>query len=244
MTTERIQKAIARAGVCSRREAERLISAGRVTVNHKPITLGHKILPEDKVQIDGEDIIIPQLEALETQVLIYHKPEGEICTTSDEQDRDTVFENLPPLESGRWISVGRLDINSSGLLLFTNDGELANRLMHPSSEVEREYAVRVFGELTEDNINNMLSGVTLEDGEARFDKILPGKKTGINQWLNVILKEGRKREVRRIIESQACKVSRLIRVRYGTVKLPRDCYPGQHRLLSKQQVDKLVSSLA
>ncbi|MGP4953449.1 pseudouridine synthase, partial [Psychrobacter sp. T6-1] len=174
------------------------------------------------------------------RVIAYYKPEGEICSASDPEGRPTVFERLPKLTHDRWVMVGRLDINSSGLLLFTNDGEMAHRLMHPSSEVTREYAVRILGEVTPEIARNLTSGVMLEDGMAQFDDIKAGGGEGVNKWYHVQLKEGRNREVRRLFESQGLKVSRLLRTRYGSIDLPKELRTGRHIELDKKDINTLT----
>lgn len=220
--SDKLQKVLANAGVGSRREMERWIEAGRISVNGKLATLGDRVEPADKIRVDGN----PLNKSNDTpacRVLMYNKPEGELCSRKDPEGRATVFDRLPAIKNGRWIAVGRLDINTSGLLLFTNDGELANRLMHPSHEVEREYAVRVFGEVEDKMLKRLTKGVQLEDGEAKFTNIVkrPGDEESTNTWFNVSLSEGRNREVRRLWESQGVQVSRLMRVRYGTLELQK-----------------------
>ena len=221
MSEERVQKALARLGFGSRREIERWIEKGDVRVNGVKVTLGTKVSEGDRVQLNNRSVIIR--ESYErTQVILYNKPEGEICTRTDPEGRKTVFKNLPKIASGRWINIGRLDINTSGLLLFTNHGELANRMMHPSYEIEREYAVRVNGFVSDELLTNLQKGVLLDDGMAHFDRIEDGGGQGKNHWYNVVLKEGRNREVRRLWEAVNCQVNRLIRVRYGDLTLPRN----------------------
>lgn len=191
--------------------------------------LGDRALPGQEVALDGKPLPLPTSRQ-PARLIAYHKPEGELVTRSDPEGRPTVFANLPRLREGRWIAVGRLDLNSSGLLLLTDSGELANRLMHPSGGLEREYAVRVLGALSRDAEQRLLSGVPLEDGEARFSSLEPmerGREQSANRWYRVTLGEGRKREVRRLFEAVGCKVSRLIRTRYGGVRLPRALKPGR-----------------
>ncbi|WP_058910276.1 23S rRNA pseudouridine(2605) synthase RluB [Entomohabitans teleogrylli] len=221
--SEKLQKVLARAGHGSRREIEAIISAGRVSVDGKIATLGDRveITPALRIRIDGHLISIRETADQICRVLAYYKPEGELCTRSDPEGRPTVFDRLPKLRGARWIAVGRLDVNTCGLLLFTTDGELANRLMHPSREVEREYAVRVFGQVEESKIQELTRGVQLEDGPAAFKTIRFTGGEGINQWYNVTLTEGRNREVRRLWEAAGVQVSRLIRVRYGDITLPK-----------------------
>ena len=220
--SDKLQKVLANAGVGSRREMERWIEAGRISVNGKLATLGDRVEPADKIRVDGNALNTPN-DTPACRVLMYNKPEGELCSRKDPEGRATVFDRLPAIKNGRWIAVGRLDINTSGLLLFTNDGELANRLMHPSHEVEREYAVRVFGEVEDKMLKRLTKGVQLEDGEAKFTNIVkrPGDEESTNTWFNVSLSEGRNREVRRLWESQGVQVSRLMRVRYGTLELQK-----------------------
>ena len=219
--SEKVQKVLARAGKGSRREIESLISQGRVSVNGKTAFLGDRVDGSEQIRIDGHPVKLTTQEEDICRVLMYNKPEGEMCTRKDPEGRTTVFDRLPPLENGRWVAVGRLDINTSGMLLFTTDGELANRLMHPSQKVEREYAVRVFGEINEAMLQTLRNGVKLEDGPARFQKITYRGGEGRNHWFHVVLSEGRNREVRRLWESQDVQVSRLIRVRYGDMEMQR-----------------------
>jgi 23S rRNA pseudouridine2605 synthase len=235
--SEKLQKVLARAGMGSRREVEQWIAAGRVSVNGSIVTLGARVEDDDKIRVDGKLIRVTAAEESTCRVIMYHKPEGEVCTRNDPESRRTVFESLPKIGSGRWVAVGRLDLNTSGLMLFTNDGELANRLMHPSFQIEREYAVRVFGDVTDEKLRNLKKGVKLEDGMAKFDKILVKGGEGINQWFYVTLSEGRNREVRRLWESQELKVSRLIRVRYGALVLPRQLPQGTWRELDLEEVN-------
>ena len=219
--SEKLQKVLARTGKGSRREIEALISAGRVSVDGKTAYLGDRVEGTEQIRIDGHQVKLMSQEDDLCRVLMYNKPEGEMCTRKDPEGRATVFDRLPPLESGRWVAVGRLDINTSGMLLFTTDGELANRLMHPSQKVEREYAVRVFGEINEAMLQTLRTGVKLEDGMARFQQITYRGGEGRNHWFHVVLSEGRNREVRRLWESQDVQVSRLIRVRYGDMEMQR-----------------------
>ncbi|ABG41334.1 23S rRNA pseudouridine(2605) synthase RluB [Paraglaciecola mesophila] len=218
--SEKLQKVLANAGVGSRREMEKWIASGRISVNGKVATLGDRVEPLDQLRVDG-NLITAAAKSTICRVLMYNKPEGELCSRKDPQGRPTVFDRLPKIQNGRWIAVGRLDINTSGLLLFTNDGELANRLMHPKHEIEREYAVRVFGEVDDDMIKRLKKGVELEDGVSKFTEVRkrPGDDESLNSWYNVSLSEGKNREVRRLWESQGLQVSRLIRVRYGTLNL-------------------------
>jgi 23S rRNA pseudouridine2605 synthase len=242
-TGERLQKVLANAGLGSRREIEGWISAGRVTVNNQVARLGQRVKPEDRIQVDGKPVAKRRLAMPQRLVLLYNKPEGELVTRKDPAGRATVFERLPKLEHGRWIPVGRLDINSSGLLLLTTDGELANRLMHPSQQVEREYAVRVMGEVSEDQLKQLTHGVELEDGPARFEEIVEAGGSGINRWYHVVIMEGRRREVRRMWEAVGATVSRLKRVRYASVFLDSAVKVGQWRYLTDGEIDKLLQSM-
>jgi 23S rRNA pseudouridine2605 synthase len=235
---ERVQKALARMGFGSRREIERLISEQKIRINGQLAKPGDHVKAGDKINIGNRRAVI-STEVGRIRVLIYNKPEGEICTQKDDEGRPTVFESIGKLQTGRWISVGRLDINSSGLLLFTNYGELANHLMHPSREIEREYAVRVQGKVTDDIVKRLLKGVELEDGFLKFDSITDGGGQGANHWYNVIIKEGKNREVRRLWQSQDIRVSRLIRVRYGNLTLPRTLKLGRKVELSLDEIKAL-----
>jgi 23S rRNA pseudouridine2605 synthase len=223
---EKLQKVLARAGWGSRRQIEVWIAEDRITVDGKPATLGTRVTPDQTLRVDGRNV--PKYAAqLKPRILIYHKPEGEVCTRSDPQGRPTVFEKLPKLRGSRWINIGRLDFNTSGLLLFTTDGELANRMLHPSHEIEREYAVRVLGKVSDDMLARLKTGVMLEDGPAHFDSIVDAGGVGANHWYHVVLKEGRNREVRRLWEAVGIKVSRLMRVRFGPVVLPPHFHTGR-----------------
>jgi 23S rRNA pseudouridine2605 synthase len=217
---ERIQKVLARGGIGSRREIERWIDEGRLKINGKPVGLGDRLKDGDHLQINDRVVHWEKFIEQPTRVLLYHKPVGEVVTRRDPEGRPVVFTQLPKLAVSRWIAVGRLDINTSGLLLVTNNGELANRLMHPSTQVEREYAVRILGEVSEATLAKLKQGVELEDGIAKFDEIRFFGGEGANKWYNVIVAEGRNRLVRRLWESQEVIVSRLMRVRYGPVVLP------------------------
>lgn len=236
---ERLQKVLSRAGVGSRREVEAWIEQGRITVNKEVAVPGQKVTVGDAIFLDGKPISIEAAQAPVRRVLMYNKPEGEVTTRNDPEGRPTVFDRLPRLKDQRWIAVGRLDINTTGLMLFTTDGELANRLMHPSYEVDREYAVRVFGEVDDDMIKRMLDGVLLEDGTANFSDISPAGGSGINRWFHVTLFEGRNREVRRLWESQGVKVSRLKRVRFGPAFLPSRLSMGRWEEMDQKSVDAL-----
>lgn len=238
---EKLQKVLARAGQGSRREIEAMIEAKRVSVDGKIATLGDRVEVHSglKVRIDGHLVNITPTQKEICRVLMYYKPEGELCTRSDPEGRATVFDRLPRLNGARWIAVGRLDINTSGLLLFTTDGELANRLMHPSREVEREYSVRVFGNVDEAMLQRLRKGVQLEDGPANFKEIKVIGGQGLNQWFDVTLTEGRNREVRRLWESQGIQVSRLIRIRYGNIKLEKSLPRGGWEEMGLEQVNYL-----
>lgn len=238
--SERLQKLLASLGHGSRREIERWISEGLVTVNGRVATLGDQAGPEDKVTVRGR--VIPLKAAARPRVIVYHKPDGELTTRKDPEGRPTVFEHLPRLRNGRWIAVGRLDYNTSGLLLFTTDGELAAKLMHPSGEVEREYAVRILGEVSPDALKQLTTGVELEDGPARFETLREAGGTGANRWYHVTLREGRNREVRRLWEAVGLTVSRLARVRYGPVSLGRDLRAGRWRDLEPGEMGALYAA--
>lgn len=221
---EKLQKVLARAGLGSRREMERWIERGRVAIEGKAACLGDRVRRGQRVEVDGKALAAEQTA---TRCLLYHKPGGEICSRRDPDGRRTVFDRLPRLKSGRWIAVGRLDYHASGLLIFTTDGELANRLMHPGAQIEREYLVRVRGEVSDDRLKALREGVVLDDGPARFTDIQPGGGDGLNRWFYVVLMEGRNREVRRLWESQGLQVSRLKRVRYGDLFIPSRVKQGR-----------------
>ncbi len=246
-TGERIQKKLANLGFGSRREIERLIEAGLVKVNNKPATLGQHLIGNELIQIKGRKVVLSDVRSeKKTRILAYHKPLGVMCTRKDEQGRPTVFDHLPAIKNARWVMVGRLDANTSGLLLFTNNGSLANRLMHPSSEVEREYLVRVFGEVTEEKLQLLEKGVELEDGIARFDKIvaISPDDEARNNHFKVTLHEGKNREVRRLWEAVDCQVSRLKRVSYGGYEIPKTLKQGKTIELTAGEISKLLKSLA
>lgn len=238
---EKLQKVLARAGLGSRREMETAIAAGRVTVEGEVAKLGDRIEIQAKVTFDGRPVSLRSSEDTPRRVIMYNKPEGELCTRKDPEGRRTVFDRLPRLKGERWIAIGRLDINTSGLLLFTTDGELANKLMHPSTQVEREYAVRVMGEPKIEQIKAMVDGVMLEDGMARFTDVQEFGGEGINTWFHVVILEGRNREVRRLWESQGLTVSRLKRVRYGNVFLDKRAKAGEWSELSQEELDELAT---
>lgn len=236
MESERIQKLLARAGHGSRREVERWLSQGEITVNGEPAGVGDRATADDRIERLGKRLSLDGVKRFHVRLIAYHKPEGEVVTRDDEHGRRTVFDRLPPMNTSRWIAVGRLDINTSGLLLLTNDGELANRLMHPSREVEREYAVRVLGEVSDESIKQMMTGVELEDGTAKFLDIHDSGGEGANHWYHVVIAEGKKREVRRLWESQGVRVSRLMRVRYGPFIMDKGLRPGKWRDLNPSEV--------
>ncbi|MFV8869325.1 23S rRNA pseudouridine(2605) synthase RluB [Serratia fonticola] len=239
--SEKLQKVLANAGHGSRREIETMIEAGRISVDGKIAKLGDRVevVAGMKIRLDGHVVSIKESEEAVCRVLAYYKPEGELCTRSDPEGRPTVFDRLPKLRGSRWVAVGRLDVNTSGLLLFTTDGELANRLMHPSREVEREYAVRVFGQIDDEKLKQLSKGVQLEDGPAAFRTITFQGGEGINQWYNVTLTEGRNREVRRLWEAVGVQVSRLIRVRYGDIDLPKGLPRGGYTELDLKATNYL-----
>lgn len=242
--SERLQKVLARAGYGSRREIESWIAAGRISVDGEVAQLGQCVSGREDIRVDGRTIALAATIDRQTQrTLLYHKPVGELTTRSDPEGRPTVFDHLPVIKTGRWISVGRLDLNTAGLLLLTTDGELANRLMHPSYEIDREYAVRVLGPVEAPVFERLLKGVELEDGRAAFATIDDAGGRGANHWYHVTLKEGRNREVRRLWESQGMTVSRLIRVRFGPVSLPRGLRPGKYRELPRPDVNALYRSV-
>ena len=236
---ERLHKALAAIGVASRRDIEEMIIAGRISVNEMPAWIGQKVTPADRVRVNGK-LVQLRFEAKVPRVLLYHKPEGEIVSRDDPEGRPSVFDQLPKLRHGRWISVGRLDFNTSGLLLFTDDGGLANRLMHPRYEMEREYAVRILGQLSDEQIAMLTAGVQLSDGVARFMSVEDRGGEGANHWYHVVLAEGRNREVRRMFEAMELTVSRLMRVRYGPILLPSRLKRG----MSEDLDEPLVCQLA
>lgn len=240
---ERIQKVLARAGVGSRREMETWITEGRIHVNGEKATLGDRVGPHDIIKVDGRVVNHEAGRPSERRVLIYNKPEGEICSRKDPEGRPTVFDHLPKLTKGRWISIGRLDFNTCGLLMFTTDGELANALMHPASEIEREYLCRIMGEVDDAMLQRLINGVMLEDGMANFKAIGDGGGSGINHWYSVIVTEGRNREVRRLWESQDVTVSRLKRVRFGSINMPPTLRRGHWTELTEKEVN-MVSQFA
>jgi len=238
-----VQKLLAAAGLGSRRAIEQWIREGRVTVNGQVVQLGARAGPGDDVRVDGRPVRLAPAHAPARRLLIYHKPLGQVTTRSDPQGRPTVFDGLPEPGTGRWIVVGRLDIGTSGLLLFTTDGELAHRLMHPSSEIEREDLVTVRGHPSPATLQRLRTGVMLEDGPARFDRLRPVSRTAADATFRVVLHEGRNREVRRMWEAFGHEVTRLKRVRFGPVELPRDLPPGAHREVPVEVMDELLRGL-
>jgi len=233
--SEKLQKILADAGIGSRRDMEELIIAGRVSVNGEPAHIGQRVAATDLVRVNGKPLPRKQPGRL-PRVLIYHKPAGEIVSQDDPGERPTVFDRMPKVSGGRWVAVGRLDFNTEGLLILTTSGDLANRLMHPRYEVEREYAVRVLGELTADARGRLLEGVALDDGMAKFSRIDEVGGTGANRWYRVTIGEGRNREVRRMFAAVGLEVTRLIRIRYGAVQLPRSLARGRFSELSPEWV--------
>lgn len=236
---ERIQKLLAQSGIASRREAEKLISEGRIKINDFVATLGDRAEPKDKLYLDGSLLSIDKPSNEDYRVIVYSKPEGVICSTSDPEGRPTVFDHLPKLKGQRWISVGRLDINTSGLLILTTDGELANRLMHPSYQIDREYAVRIHGEVDDAMLKRLMDGVLLDDGIAKFTDVKEFGGEGRNKWFHAVVMEGRNREVRRLWESQDVQVSRLKRVRYGCIFLPSRLKVGAWEELTNKDINEL-----
>ncbi len=237
---EKLQKVLARAGLGSRREMEKVISEGRVKVNGQPASLGDRVDSSATIQVDGR-LLKASVEGVAPRVLLYNKPEGEICSRKDPEGRRSVFDRLPKLKGERWICVGRLDFNTTGLLLFTTDGDLANKLMHPSTTIEREYLCRVMGEAKPENLQRLVDGVQLDDGPARFTDIVDGGGEGINHWYYVVIMEGRNREVRRLWESQGLQVNRLKRVRYGSVFIPSKVKVGQWAELAAPEVAQVYA---
>lgn len=236
LPTEKLQKALADAGLGSRREMERLIESGVVTVNGKTATTGERVTAADAIRVEGRLVHRRSLEEKTPRVLMYHKVAGEIVSRDDPEGRPSVFDHLPRVPGARWVAVGRLDFNTEGLLLFTTSGSLANRLMHPRWEIEREYAVRVIGELEAESMQALRDGVELEDGPARFDDLIDEGGTGTNHWYRVKIREGRNREVRRMFEAVGTTVSRLIRIRYGAVSLPKGLPRGKKMELTPEEV--------
>ena len=240
---ERIQKLLSRAGIASRRKIEEWIREGRIRVNDRVAQLGDQAEDTDQIYLDGRLLKKNDLATAKQRIILYHKPEGEVCTRDDPEGRPTIYDNLPKLRNGRWISIGRLDVNTSGLLLLTTDGDLAHRLMHPSFTVEREYAVRILGPVSPEVLQNLQEGVELEDGMARFDSILDAGGAGVNHWYHVVLHEGRNREVRRLWESQGVTVSRLMRIRFGPATLPRALRVGRWMELEGPEAQALLDAV-
>lgn len=243
MNTERIQKALARQGLGSRRQIEKLIAEGKITLNGNTAMAGAAVKDGDKIMISGRRIIIKSQTDEMPRVIAYHKPVGEVCSRNDPEGRTTIFENLPKLKQSRWVSIGRLDLNTSGLILLTDNGELANRLMHPSHKVAREYAVRTLGRASEDVLKKLTTGVQLEDGKARFEDILDTEPnaTAVNHWYHVVLMEGRNREVRRMWEAVGLTVSRLMRVRYGNILMEKGHKQGRVRDIKPKKIIELAA---
>ncbi len=242
VTDEKLQKVLARAGFGSRRELEDWIKQGRIKINGKVAVLGDRVGPEDKLLVDGKKVNPANSNTELSRVVLYNKPEGEVSTRKDPEGRPTVFDKLPPIKHGRWVAIGRLDMNTSGLLLFTTDGELANKLMHPSSNVDREYAVRVRGDVTSEMIDAMINGVMIDDHLCRFTDVQYFAGEASNRWYHVVIMEGRNREVRRLWESQGVTVSRLKRVRYGPVFIPSKVKKGQMYELPLPEINLLYTA--
>ncbi len=236
----RLHKALADAGLGSRREMEAWIAEGRVIVNGETAQVGDRVTSKDVIKVSGRRVYLRAAETKRVRVLLYHKQEGEIVSRDDPKGRATVFEQLPKIRGAKWVSVGRLDFNTEGLMIFTTSGELANRLMHPRFEVEREYAVRVLGELTPEMQQQLIDGIELEDGEARVESLAEAGGEGANRWWRVVILEGRYREVRRLFDAAGVKVSRLIRTRYGPVALPPQLKRGQKHELDETEVKRLL----
>ena len=243
MSDEKLQKVLARSGYGSRREMERWIEQGRFSINGEKAKLGDRVTRRDLVQLDSREIELVSEVDSPRRVLIYNKPVGEVSTRQDPEGRPTVYDHLPPLKNARWIAIGRLDINTSGLLIFTSDGELANKMMHPSANIDREYAVRVLGNIDEGMISRLKEGVLLEDGMAKFTDVQFFDGDGANKWYHCVVMEGRNREVRRLWESQGIKVSRLKRVRYGSVFMPSDVKIGTWKELDVKEVKAIAKHL-
>ena len=243
--SEKLQKVLARAGLGSRRELETWISDGRVSVNGTVATLGDRVGSEDTLRVDGRIIKVKTEEDTVQRVIMYHKPPGEVCSRNDPEGRPTVFDNLPRLQGMRWVQVGRLDINTTGMMLFTTDGELAHRLMHPSNGFVREYAVRVRGVMTPEKRQAMLYGVLLEDGVSKFDSIedAGGAEEGANHWYKATLTGGKYREVRRLFQSQDLEVARLMRIRFGDLTLPPQLRQGRWMELEPEQMKALIEKV-
>ena len=235
----RIHKILADHGIGSRRGIESLIKQRKVKVNGELATLGQLVSEHDTFEVEGRTVRLSKKDPSKKRILMYNKKVGEISSRNDPDHKKTIFDSLPKLKSGRWVSVGRLDINTSGLILFTNDGSLANQLMHPSSNIEREYIARVHGQVTDQILNNLMKGVKLDDGFAKFTDVQGGRKGNTNQWFAMVIMEGRTREVRRLWESQGLEISRLKRVRYGSLFLPASLKQGAFKELSKSEISAL-----
>ena len=235
----RIHKVLADHGIGSRRGIESLIRQKKVLVNGQLATIGQLVSEQDIFEVEGRTVRLSKKDPTQRRILMYNKKVGEISSRNDPDHKKTIFDYLPKLRSGRWVSVGRLDINTSGLILFTNDGSLANQLMHPSSNIEREYIARVHGNVTDEILNNLIKGVKLDDGFAKFTDVQGGRKGNTNQWFAMVIMEGRTREVRRLWESQGLEISRLKRVRYGTLFLPASLKQGAYKELSKSEINAL-----
>ena len=241
---ERIQKYLSRRGLGSRREIENWIREGRIEVDGRKAVLGSSVSDGDLIAIDQQSHRVSLGPRTTPRIIVYHKPVGEICTRADSKGRPTVFDHLPRLRSARWIGVGRLDINTSGLLLFTTDGDLAHRLMHPSGGMEREYRCRIHGEASRERIYRLRKGITLSGYPCRFERVRVRGGRGTNRWYDVVVREGRYREVRRMWSAIGCKVNRLIRIRYGGISLPRDLEPGHHRSLYADELSGLLRDVS
>ena len=235
----RIHKILADHGIGSRRGIESLIRQKKVLVNGQLAIIGQLVSEKDTFEIEGRSIKLLKKDPTKRRVLMYNKRVGEISSRNDPDHKKTIFDSLPKLRSGRWVSVGRLDINTSGLILFSNDGSFANNLMHPSSNIEREYVARVHGHVSEKIVNNLVKGVKLEDGFAKFSDVQRGRKGKTNQWFAMVIMEGRSREVRRLWESQGLEISRLKRVRYGNLFLPATLKQGAFKELTKSEISAL-----
>ncbi|MGH8717982.1 MAG: pseudouridine synthase [Burkholderiales bacterium] len=240
VSTQKLQKVLAERGLGSRREMEEWIKAGRVSVNGKPAEIGMRVAPQDRITVDRRPLRGRSTQKL-PRVLLYHKPQGEIVSRDDLEGRPSVFDHLPPLKNEKWLAAGRLDFMSSGLLIFTTDGEMANRLMHPRFQVEREYAVRVRGQLTPEQMHKLTRGLALDDGQARFQSVAEAGGEGSNRWYHVVTREGRNRFVRRMFESIGLEVSRLIRVRFGEIQLPPRLKRGNWMELPDHEVTPLLA---
>jgi 23S rRNA pseudouridine2605 synthase len=241
--SEKIQKVLANAGLASRRQIEQWLREGRISINGQIAKLGDRITQDVKVRVDGREVKLIKSASKKTRVLLYHKPEGEICTRADSENRPTIFDHLPLLRNGRWISVGRLDFNTSGVLLLTNDGELAHSLMHPSREIEREYAVRVMGQVSPAMLQQLKKGVVIDGAPAHFEQITDAGGENSNHWYHVMVRQGRNRIVRKLFESQGVQVSRLIRIRFGDITLPRMLRRGKWMELEKESVQDLMQKV-